>query len=131
MNNFNDWLWTVINAAGWWWWIPCIIVAAINLVLLTKLSPPVTTTGAVARGFAWLAHLPLLFVGIAALVGYFMHTSVSLNALGLLSLPLMLISNNILYTQLWLACRREKRTLAYHPRYGAARALRTVIGGHD
>ena len=87
----NAWLWHVINGAGWWWWGPCIVLAARNLYLLTTLSAPTTTIGRAARTFAWLAHLPMLFVP------WF-------NALGCVSLPLLLAASNLLYEQLRAAC---------------------------
>jgi len=114
MNNFNAWLWEIINTAGWWWWAPCVVIAIKNMVWLSLLNAPVTGMGRIARTLAWLAHIPMMFAPF-------------FNAMGSLSLPLLLIANNILYIQLWLACRDQKAKMQINPKYGAAAVLRTMV----
>jgi hypothetical protein len=114
MNNFNTWLWDIVNTAGWWWWGPCVVIAVKNMVILSGLNAPVTGLGRTARVFAWMAHIPMLF-------------SLQFNAMGCIALPLMLVANNVLYIQLWLACRRERRQASPNPHYGVQRVLSKMI----
>jgi hypothetical protein len=127
VNNFNDFLWNAVNDAGWWWWGPCIIIAIKNLVILANLSAPITTIGRIARGFAWMAHIPLAFVGIVAVIADLTDIPVSLNGLGPFSMPLLLIANNALYIQLWLACREQKRNASPNKAYGVQRILNKMV----
>lgn len=88
----NDALWQFINALGWAYWMPFVLLAGANMALLAMMSAPATSLGRTARVCAWVAHLPMLFTPW-------------LNALGCIALPLLLIASNILYLQLYLACR--------------------------
>jgi len=112
--HFNEWLWSVINDAGWGWWIPCWLLAIKNMVWLSMLTAPVTGIGRAARTFAWLAHIPMAFIPLY-------------NALGCVALPLMLIANNILYIQLWLACREQRKRQSPNLRHGARRVLQSIV----
>jgi len=113
-SGFNSFLWGVIDAAGWWWWIPCWLLAIKNMIWLSLLNAPVTGIGRAARTFAWLAHIPMGFIPLY-------------NALGCVALPLLLVASNILYIQLWLSCREQRKLLNTHPKYGARRVLQSMV----
>ena len=108
----NAFLWHLIDGMGWWWWGPCIVLAGRNLYLLACLSAPATTIGRAARTFAWLAHLPMLFVP------WF-------NSLGCIALPLLLAASNLLYEQLRGACLSQP-TSTNHP-HRARRILESMF----
>lgn len=116
MTNFNQWLWSVINEAGEWWWIPCWLLALKNMVWLSNMTPARTFLGRTARVFAWLAHLCMLFSPMMA-------------SLRNVMIPLILISSNALYIQLWLACRKEGQGQCYvaNPRHMARKVLRSMV----
>lgn len=114
MNGFNAWLWDLVNTAGWWWWAPCWLLAIKNMIWLANLTAPVTFIGRLARTFAWISHIPMAFIPL-------------FNALGTVALPLMLVANNILYIQLWLACREQRDTIKSHPRHGVRRVLHAMV----
>lgn len=114
MTSFNDWMWSVVNGAGWWWFGPCVVIAAKNLLMLANMSAPTTTLGRIARTLAWLAHIPMIFVPMY-------------NALGCVALPLLLLANNAFYLQLWLNCREQRKIGMANPKFAARRVLDAMV----
>ena len=112
--SLNQFIWDIVNAAGWWWWIPCWALSIKNMIWLANLSAPATFIGRVARTFAWLAHIPMGFLPL-------------MNSMGLIALPLMLIANNILYIQLWLACRAQRGQPVLNAGHMARRVLQSMV----
>ena len=118
----NAILWHAVNSLGWIWWFPPCVLAAINLGLLSRLNAPVTRLGRVARVFAWVAHVPMLFVGLSV-IGYWWIGTTPLNSLGLIALPLMIVGNTLFYTQLFLACRVVNKQATPNHRHWAQKVL--------
>ena len=91
--NANAVLWHFVSGLGWWWWGIWVIVAFDNLRQLSHMGGAVSTTGRWARVLTWIGHLAMLF-------------SPFMNSLGMIALPLILLSNNLYYRQLREACER-------------------------
>lgn len=112
MNNFNAFIGETINHWGWWYWSFAVLLSAKNLWLLSRLGAPATSLGRAARVMAWLAHFPMLFC-------------IQFNNLGMIALPLMIFANNLLYWQVYLACRDARHSP--NRAYGARKLLRSMV----
>ena len=124
----NAMIWQTVNALGWWWWFPPCILAAANLALLAGLNAPITRLGRTARVLAWLAHIPMLFVGVSYLASVVLHNpALTLNSLGLIALPLMIVGNFVLYLQLYLACRAMRKEARPNAKHWTQRVLGIVV----
>jgi hypothetical protein len=114
MSGFNTLIWETINAWGWWYWSFAIFLSIKNLILLSLLGAPATHLGRAARVAAWIAHIPMLFTP-------------AFNSLGMIALPLMVLANNLLYFQHYLACRDARKNPSPNAAFGARKILQSMV----
>jgi hypothetical protein len=91
-NAINDYLWSLVNSAGWWWWGPCAVAAAFNIFLLGNLAPAKTRLGKTLR--------------YTSLLGYWLTILSPLaNVGGAIAMPILMTSWVGIHWQMYQQCK--------------------------
>jgi len=97
-SDFNDFIRESIDWLGWFWWGPTVVLAAYNLGVLYVLDAPASLGARMARVFMILACV--LMVGVPWY-----------NSLGMIALPVLIVSCCVINTQFWVEERNRRKRL--------------------